>query len=42
MAGSGILQSADIGDPIQQTQITFAAGIAAWVGATAMAQRHGS
>jgi len=42
LAASGVLQAADIGDPAQQSQITFAAGILAWVGATAVAQRTGS
>jgi len=38
----GVLQGADIGDPRQQTQLTFIAGVCAWVGALAILQRRSS
>jgi hypothetical protein len=36
LAAVGVLQSADIGDAVQQTQITFVVGILAWVAALAI------
>lgn len=33
LASVGVLQGADIGDAVQQTQITFIAGIVVWVAA---------
>lgn len=42
LAGSGVLQGADVGDPAQQAQVAFAAGVLAWVGATALLPRLGS
>ena len=32
----GVLQGADLGNPVQQTQITFTAGLVAWIGALAL------
>lgn len=42
LAGAGVLQSADIGDAAQLTQITFIVGILAWVAALGILQRRAS
>lgn len=40
LAAAGVLQAADIGDPTQQMQITFIAGIVAWIGALEIRRRR--
>lgn len=42
LAGAGVLQSADIGDAVQQTQVIFIAGIVAWVAALGAPGRRSS
>lgn len=42
LAVVGVLQGADLGNPIQQTQITFAVGIVAWVVALEVDRRRTS
>lgn len=42
LAVVGVLQGADLGNPIQQTQITFAVGIVAWVAALEVDRRRTS
>ena len=39
LASVGVLQGAGIGDAVQQTQITFIAGIVAWAAASALLWR---
>lgn len=42
LAGAAVLQSADIGDAVQQTQVIFIAGIVAWITAMGVPMRRSS